>query len=75
MKTTITKILEKIAKENGTTPENVRQEIQKAINIAFLNPNLCACKIPSKGTVPTVEEFLLYSVNRIQCNQTKISIF
>lgn len=28
-------ILEKIAKENGTTPENVLQEMQRAIDEAY----------------------------------------
>ena len=35
-------ILEKIAKENGTTPENVLQEMQRAIDEAEYSARDCA---------------------------------
>ena len=59
------KILKRIAKENGVTVEEVREEMQKAITEAWKNPpadgGVTAAyqrKVPCKGEVPTPEELL-----------------
>ena len=56
-------ILEKIAKENGTTPENVRREIQRAIDEAYGHHNADAQplwnKMAPSGNKPTPEEFVM----------------
>ena len=59
------KILKRIAKENGVTVEEVREEMQKAITEAWKNPpadgGVTAAyqrKVPCKGEVPTPEELV-----------------
>ena len=56
-------ILEKIAKENGTTPENVLQEMQRAIDEAYDHHDGSAQPLwdmmTFKGDRPTPEEFIL----------------
>lgn len=56
-------ILEKIAKENGTTPENVLQEMQRAIDEAYDHHDASAQPLwdmmTFKGDRPTPEEFIL----------------
>ena len=55
-------ILERIAKENGTTPDNVLQEMQRAIDEAFDHHDADAQPIwdmmTFKGDRPTPEEFI-----------------
>ena len=56
-------ILAQIAKENGTTPEKVRQEMQRAIDQAYGHHAPDAQPIWDKmapgGGKPTPEEFVL----------------
>ena len=53
---------ERIAKENGTTPDNVLQEMQRAIDEAFDHHDADAQPIwdmmTFKGDRPTPEEFI-----------------
>jgi len=63
------RIFEQIAREHGTTPEEVRREIQKSIDAAFDHPadDLAAYRlrqIPCKGARPTPEEFIVYVAQR-----------
>lgn len=63
------RIFEEIAREHGTTPEEVRREIQKSIDAAFDHPadDLAAYRlrqIPCKGARPTPEEFIVYVAQR-----------
>lgn len=65
----LTGIFEQIAREHGTTPEEVRREIQKSIDAAFDHPadDLAAYRlrqIPCKGKRPTPEEFIVYVAQR-----------
>ncbi len=56
-------ILKKIAKENGTTPEIVRLEMQQAINQAYIHHDTDAQPLwdnmTFEGDRPTPEEFIL----------------
>lgn len=57
--------IELTARREGITAEQVRQEIQEAIDRAFDNPpNALAAyrirQIPCKGERPTPEEFIVY---------------
>lgn len=75
------KILKQIAKENGVTVKEVREEMQKAITDAWTNPpkdgGLTAAyqnHVPCKGEIPTPEELICYAAAEIQkqasCNHT-----
>lgn len=61
-------VFRKIAEENGTTPEQVRAEIQACIDEAYRNaPEGSAVKmkqnsVPMKGKIPTPEELIRYVV-------------
>ena len=64
------RIFEQIAREHGTTPEEVRREIQKSIDAAFDHPadDLAAYRlrqIPCKAKRPTPEEFIAYAAQRV----------
>lgn len=56
-------ILKKIAKENGTTPEDVRLEMQRAIDEVYRQQNAAAQPVLNqmtfRGDKPTPEEFVL----------------
>ena len=56
---------EKIAKEFGVTAEDVKIEMQKAINAAYDDPNEEAERIPRRDEVPNIEEFVDYIVSKI----------
>lgn len=62
MKKDFQKILDRIAKENHTTPEDVYREMQIAIDAAYDNPDPKVRKnwetIPFKGDRPTPEEVI-----------------
>mgnify|MGYP003249892303 CR=1 FL=1 len=57
------KILAKIAENNGTTPEEVRRDMQAAIDAAFDNHDASAQPLWDmmifEGKRPTPEEFIL----------------
>lgn len=58
------KIVARIVKEHGTTPEEVLREMQAAIDAAYANPSpqekYVQDAIPSQGDRPTPEEFVSY---------------
>ena len=58
-----------VARIHGVTEEEVKAEMEKAIAAAYENPNEEALKVPRKGEIPTVEEFLAYAVKTIKGNQ------
>ena len=58
------RVLETIAKREGLSVSALKKEMQAAIDEAYVTPNFNARCIPSKGDIPTVEEFLEYTVQR-----------
>ncbi len=64
------KIYRKIARQNGVTVEEVKRDMQSAINEAYSDPKnnhvikAYQDKVPRKGEVPTVEEFIHYAANK-----------
>ncbi len=66
------KIFRKIARENGISVKEVKEEMQEAIAYAYKNPPddsgvtvACQKKVPCKGEIPTPEEFIRYAVEEI----------
>lgn len=66
------KTYRKIARENNISVAEVKQEMQAAINHAYQNaPNDGVTKayqyrVPCKGTIPTVDEFLAYAKSELK---------
>ncbi len=66
------KLLRKIAKEHGVTVEEVRRDMQAAIDATYQNPdrNLMNIKaqnaVPRKGEIPTVDEFVGYVAGEVR---------
>ena len=62
-------ILERIAKTEHTTKEHIRQEIQKAMDLAMASPDpLIQAKwaqIPKSGKKLTLEEFVTYMATQV----------
>lgn len=62
----VAKIIQAIAREHHTTPEEVRRSIQSVIDDIYANPNktkaneLLQDAAPRAGDIPTVDEFLPY---------------
>lgn len=58
-----------IAEREGTTVENVRSEIERALMLGMLNPDPKVQaqwkRIPCKGSIPTVEEALIFLIGEI----------
>ena len=44
----------------------VKREMQNAINEAYVIPSFYARCVPAKGNIPTVEEFLEYTTQRVK---------
>lgn len=71
------KIYQEIAKQNGVTVEEAKREMQAAIDAAYNSPNnndmtrAYQDKVPRKGEVPTVDEFILYMAERAKKNKRK----
>ena len=65
-------IYEKIAKKYNTTPEEVRREMQIAIDAGFDNPDPDVQeewkKMTLKGARPTPEEVINYAVKQLKGN-------
>ena len=62
-------ILERIAKTEHTTKEHIRQEMQKAMDLAMASPDPLIqarwARIPKSGEKPTLEEFVEYIATQI----------
>ena len=63
------KVYEHVAKKYGVTVAEVKAEMQAALNVTFENPNHPAQRIPRKGAVPTIEEFINFAVDEISKNK------
>lgn len=65
-------VKEKIAEKYNTTPEEVRREMQIAIDAGFDNPNPAVQeewkKMTLKGDRPTPEEVINYAVKQLKGN-------
>ncbi len=61
------KIYREIARKHHVSVQEVRDEMQKALNMAWVNPEKTEAqaanqkRIPTKGQIPTVEEFIHYA--------------
>lgn len=66
-------IYEKIAEKYNTTPEEVRREMQIAIDAGFDNPDPVVQeewkKMTLKGDRPTPEEVINYAVKKLKGNK------
>lgn len=67
------KIYRRIARENGVTVKEVRDEIQGAVSAAYQNPPedggvtaACQGRIPCRGGIPTPEEVIRFAAGEIQ---------
>ena len=58
------KIIKKIAKMNGVTPNEVENDMKAAIKYAYENPTLYAKSIPKSGELPEPENVIEYVTKR-----------
>lgn len=70
MKVNSKKIYQKLAEQNGVTPEEVRRDMADAIRYAYENPPnertaQYQKQIPCKGKVPTPEEIIDFARKQI----------
>lgn len=56
----------KIAKQHKVSVSDVKKDMQEAINEAYKNPTMHANCVPRKGEVPTIDEFISYTANRVR---------
>lgn len=69
------KIYRKVARKYGVTVEEVKREMQSAINETYTNPQINDVtktfqdRIPRKGEVPTVDEFIRYMADKAKKKQ------
>ncbi|WP_027398464.1 sporulation initiation factor Spo0A C-terminal domain-containing protein [Anaerovorax odorimutans] len=68
----VNNIYHKIAKRYGVTIEDIKREMQAAINYAYKNPNKSTNEkikqecIPCKDEIPTSEEFIKYMAVKLK---------
>ena len=62
------KTYRKIARKHGISVNEVKSEMQAAINTAYTKPNLQALNIPRKNEIPTIDEFISYAIKEVKNN-------
>ena len=60
------KLIRKIAKHHKVSVKEVRESINAAINLAYMNPTPQALQIPRKGEKPTADEIISHAVSKIK---------
>lgn len=60
------KIYRQIAKKKRVSISEVKRDMQAAINAAYNNPNSYANSVSRKSEIPTIEEFVNYTSNRVK---------
>jgi len=58
-------IYEALAKKHGVSVNEVKREMQAAINAAYVFPTPEASEIPRKNGIPTADEFVNYLIKKI----------
>jgi len=75
MKKVLAQIFERIAAEENTTAEEVRREIEAAIQEGFHNPDPDVqaqwARIPRTGKIPTPDELIAYVARQAEQDDTK----
>lgn len=67
-------VYRKIARKNGVSVKEVKEEMQKAIDAAWDNPNkttqniFLQNQIKPDGTKPTAEEVIRFSIEKLKKN-------
>jgi len=56
----------KIAKKHGISIQEVKRDMQEAVDAAYINPTFHARCVYSKSEKPTVDEFIDYVARRVQ---------
>lgn len=73
-------IYRKIAREHGVSVAEVKHDMQIAINTAYDNPpddgviKAYQNRIPRKSDIPTIEEFIRYTVKEVKKKNTDLSL-
>ncbi|WP_296627167.1 sporulation initiation factor Spo0A C-terminal domain-containing protein [uncultured Negativibacillus sp.] len=78
MKNKYQAIYEKLAKQNGVTPQQVREDMAQAIRFAYENPQDEQTRqfqqlVPRKGEIPTPEEMMDFVAQ--QCSERQNNPF
>ena len=66
------KIYREVAKKHGVSVKEVKEEMQKALDLAYTNTpddgvtETYQKRVPSKGEIPTPDEFIRYAANKIK---------
>lgn len=66
------KIYRKVAKKQGVSVKKVKEEMQKALDYAYTNTpddgvtEAYQKQVPSKGEIPTPDEFIRYAANKVK---------
>jgi hypothetical protein len=66
------KIYRKVAKKHGVSVKEVKEEMQKALDHAYTNTpddgvtGTYQKQVPSKGEIPTSEEFIRHAAKKIK---------
>lgn len=75
MKIDMERILNRIALDNGTTPEQVYAEMQEAIDAGYANPDPSVRaaweSIEFEGEKPTPEDLIRYAAAVVKSNRSK----
>ena len=60
------KIYKEMAKKYGITVDELKRDMQDAINATYLQPSSAAQGINRKGDIPTVDEFICHAVSELK---------
>jgi len=65
------KIYKQLAKKHGVSVEEIKRDMQAAINITYENPSEAAKNIMCDGRIPTVDEFMHHTTAQINCEENE----
>jgi len=60
------KIYKKLAKKYGVTVDEIKRDMQEAVNATYKTPTSSARNVTKDDTVPTAEEFMNLLVGRVK---------
>jgi len=56
------KVYKALAKKYGVSVDEIKRDMQEAINHAYQQPSPTAQAVKRQGEIPTVDEFMLHTV-------------
>ena len=68
------KIYKRLAKKYGVSVEQIKRDMQDAIDVTYARPSDAAKGVARKGSIPTVDEFMNYAIGEVKGGTPKAAV-